>query len=99
MHRLAPPYLLLKSVELDDSRIPLQDLHFVPFGRSAPLRATNIALVESKGVAAARRLPAEAVLGEPALAIFPRQVEVDVVETLTVAASARIRGRVMRRKV
>jgi len=49
------------------------------------LRGTDVACVEGEGVAAACRLPAQAALGKPALAVFPRQVEVDVVEALAAA--------------
>lgn len=81
-------YLLLEAVQLDDARIPLQDFQLVAPGGPAPLCAADVALVEGEGVAAARGLPAQAVLGEPALALFPGQVQVDVVEALPVAALA-----------
>lgn len=61
----------------------MQDFHLVAPSRPAPLRTADVAGIESEGVAAAGRLPAQAALGEPALAMLPRQVEVDVVEALT----------------
>jgi len=85
----------LEAVELDDARVPLQDLDLVAARGPAPLCAADVALVEGEGVAAARGLPAQAVLGEPALALFPGQVQVDVVEALPVRALALgLRGRV-----
>jgi hypothetical protein len=48
------------------------------------LRAADVALVEGKGIATARGLPTQTILGKPALAMFPGQVQVDVVEALTV---------------
>lgn len=45
--------------------------------------ATYVAHIESEGLAAANRLPAQAILSEPALARLLGQVQVDVVEALT----------------
>jgi hypothetical protein len=77
----------LEAVQLNDAGIPLQNLQLVAPGRPAPLCAADVALVESEGVAAARGLPAQAVLSEPALALFPGQVQVDIVKALPVAPS------------
>jgi hypothetical protein len=60
--------LLLKSIELDDARASLQNTNLVAFSSAAPLRATNIALVECEGVAAIGWLPSEARLSKSALA-------------------------------
>jgi hypothetical protein len=61
----------------------LQDLHFVASSRSTPLCAADVALVEGEGIAAARRLPAETILGKSALAGLLGEVQVDVVEALS----------------
>jgi hypothetical protein len=50
------------------------------------LCAADVRVVECEGIAAARRLPAEAVLGESALAALLGEVEVDVVEALALVA-------------
>lgn len=74
--------LLLEAVKLDDARVALQDADLVALGRATPLRAANVAVVESEGVAAARGLPAESVLGEATFAALLGEVEEDVVEAL-----------------
>lgn len=73
----------MKTVELDDTGISLQNFHLVTFGCSAPLCATDVARVEGEGVAATCGLPAESIFGKPAFAMFSRQVQVDVVEAFT----------------
>lgn len=75
----------MESVQLDDARVTLQDLHLVASGRPAPLGRADVARIEGEGVTAACRLPAETALCKPALAVFPRQVEVDVVKALAIA--------------
>ena len=74
----------MEAIELHDARVALENLHFVALGGSTPLCATDVCVVEGEGIAAARGLPAEAILGESALAGIFREVEVDVVEALPV---------------
>jgi hypothetical protein len=74
--------LLLKAVQLDDARVALEDPDLIAPGGTAPLRAGNVAMVECKGVAAARRFPAETRFREPTLAALLGEVKVDVVEAL-----------------
>lgn len=73
---------MLESIELNNTRVTLQDANLVPFGSSAPLRAADVAVIEGEGVAAACRFPAEASLGEPALAALLGEIEVDAIKAL-----------------
>lgn len=76
--------LLLEAVEEDELGGPLQNLDLEALGRATPLGRDDVAAIEGEGVAAGRRFPAQPVLGESALPGFLGQVEVDVVELLTV---------------
>jgi hypothetical protein len=67
-------HLLLKAIELNDTRCPLQNLDFVAFGRSTPLGTSDVALIKGEGFTAARGLPAQARLGESAFAAVLGQV-------------------------
>ena len=78
-------YLLLKAIELNDTRCPLQNLDFVALGRSTPLGTSDVALIKGEGFTAARGLPAQARLGKSAFAAVLGQVQIDVVETLAAA--------------
>ena len=83
--REAVKVLLLEAVELDDGgRVALQDADLPALGGAAPVGAADVRVVEGEGVAAARGLPAEAVLGESALPALLGEVEIDVVEALAV---------------
>jgi hypothetical protein len=48
------------------------------------LRTAYVALVQGNGIATARRLPTEAILGEAALSALFGEVQVDVVEALAI---------------
>lgn len=75
---------MLETVKLDDARVPLHDLDLVAFCRSTPLSAADVALVESERIAAPGRLPAQTVLREPAFSVLLGEVQVDVVEALSI---------------
>jgi len=83
----------LEAIKLNDARIPLQDLDLEAFRRSTPLRTADVALVEGKRLAATCRLPSKTCLGKPTLAAFLRQVQIDVIETLTVAHFYQLRSK------
>lgn len=85
--KIGSAHLLLKAVQLDDARIPLQNLHLVALCRPAELRAADIALIECESIASAGGLPSKSRLGESALAALLGQVQVDIVETLAVGAT------------
>lgn len=65
----------------------MQNLHLVALGRSTPLRAADVALVEGKSFTAPCGFPTETCLGKSAFAAFLGQVQVNVVETLASAWS------------
>jgi hypothetical protein len=75
-------HLLQEPIELDDTRVALQNLDLVALGRPTPLGAPDVAVIEGEGVAAAGWFPAEAILGEPALSVLLGKIQVDVVEAL-----------------
>jgi hypothetical protein len=64
----AAAYLLLEPIQLDDTRISLQNLDLEAFCRSTPLRAADVALIEGEGLTAACRFPSETCFGKSALA-------------------------------
>jgi hypothetical protein len=77
-----PVYLLVKSIKLNDSRVPRQDLQLVSFGGATPLGVADVAAVEGEGVAATGRTPAKTALSKLAFSWLLREVQVDVVEAL-----------------
>lgn len=81
---------LREAVQLDDAGVALQDLHLVAARGSAPLCAADVALVQCEGLTAGRRLPAQSVLGKPALAGLFGEIQVDVIETLSVESSLQL---------
>lgn len=79
---ISDAHLLLEAIELHDFGAPLQDLELVALGGATPLRAGDVASLEGDCLAAARGLPTQTSIREPAFAILLGEVQVDVVETL-----------------
>lgn len=75
-------YLLVKSIQLNDSRAPRQDLQLISFGGAAPLGMADVAAVEGKGIAATGGTPTQTALSQLAFSWLLREVKVNVVEAL-----------------
>lgn len=76
--------LLLEAVQLNDSGIALENADFVSLGSLTPLRVANVVVVECKCITASVWLPTETSLCKSAAAALLGEVEVDVVEALTI---------------
>jgi hypothetical protein len=82
-----PVYLLVKSIKLNDSRVPRQDLQLVSFGGATPLGVADVAAVEGEGVAATRGTPAQTTLGQLAFSRLLREVQVYVIKALPIRST------------
>jgi hypothetical protein len=57
----------LEAIEMDEIGGPLEDFDFKAFRSTTPLRRSDVATVQSEGVAARRGFPAQPVFGKSAL--------------------------------
>jgi hypothetical protein len=57
-------YLLVKTIQLDDTRRSRQDSQLVPFRCATPLGTTNVAAIQSESVPATRRAPSQTALSQ-----------------------------------
>ena len=80
-------YFLVKSIELNDSRVPRQYLQLESFGGATPLGVADVAAIEGKGIAATGGTPAQTTLSQLAFSRLLREVQVYVVEALPVRSS------------
>jgi hypothetical protein len=88
MRAITKTHLLVKSIQLDDSRCPRQDLQLISFRRSTPLCCADVAAVQGKSITSAHGAPTQAALCQFAFPGLLRQVEVDILEALPGGSSA-----------